>query len=212
MPLRVSVQSGPRLAKKRFKSGKKRVRKNLRAFGGGMNAVGLDGARNVNQVLVDHGHKGDMRARGRLAKDVIERVNVIRTVIGRQRDAGQKHADVRMKQGGQHLVEILCGDSKWQPAQAIVAAKLDDDHGWMQAQNLRKPLDGILGCGAAGAEVHHLVGIAQLVQVTPQRVRIRLAGSESVARRNAVSKADKDRPGLRNCTKRKQNRQNGNKN
>ena len=30
---------------------------NLRAFGGGVDAVCLDGARYVNQVLVDHGHK-----------------------------------------------------------------------------------------------------------------------------------------------------------
>lgn len=177
-----------------------------------MNSVRLDGSRNVNQILVDHGHEGDASARGCFAEDFVEGMNVIGAIIGRQGDSGQKHADVRVKQRGKHLVEILRGNGKRQTAQAVIASKLDDDYGWMHAQNFREPLHGIFGCGAAGAEVDHLIGIAQLVQVALQRVRIRFAGSQTETRRNAVSKADKQRLALGKCTKGEQKRQNGNKN
>lgn len=155
-----------------------------------MDAVRLDGARNVNKVFVDHGNEGDAGTGGRLPKDLIEGVNVIGAVVRRKRNAAQQHTDVRMQQSGEHDVEILPGGRERQSAQTIVAAELDDDHGGMQAQNSRQALHGILGGGAAGAKVHNLIAVAELVEITAQCIRVRLSGGQPVAGGDTVSKAD----------------------
>ncbi len=49
-----------------------RLRDDLGAFGGGVDAVGLDGAGDMDQVFVDHGHKGGVVFGGQVAEDLIE--------------------------------------------------------------------------------------------------------------------------------------------
>lgn len=177
-----------------------------------MNSVWLDGAGKMNEVLVNHGNEGDARARGRLAKDLVKSMNVIGAVIRGKGNAAQQNADVHMQQSRKHFVEILFGGRERQSAQAVVAAKFDDDHGRMQAQDRRKTLHGVFGGGAAGAKVDDLIAIAELVQVAPQRVRVRLAGCESVTGCDAVSKANENRLGLGKRAGGEQDSQEGNKN
>jgi len=81
----------------------------FRAFGGGMDAVLLDGSGDVDQVFVDHGDECDPMFRGEVAEDIVKRPDVVRAVIGRQRDAGQKNIDVRGVQGGEDGVQVLPG-------------------------------------------------------------------------------------------------------
>ena len=52
--------------------GEQGVGDDLGAFGGGMNAVALDGAGNVDQIFVDHGHEGDVVLGREIAKDLVE--------------------------------------------------------------------------------------------------------------------------------------------
>ena len=47
------------------------------AFGGGMNAVGLDAAGDWNQVFVNHGHKGDVVVSGEGAEKLLEGLDIV---------------------------------------------------------------------------------------------------------------------------------------
>jgi len=53
-----------------------------------VDAVLLDGAGDVDEVLVDHGHEGRMMLGGEVAEGLIEGVDVVGTVVGREGDAG----------------------------------------------------------------------------------------------------------------------------
>ena len=83
---------------------------------------------------------------------------------------------------------------KRQTPETIVAAELNDDDGGMQRQDGAQGGNGIFCGGAAGAVICYLVAVAAPVQVPLQRVGIRLASLESVARRDAVAIANKQRP------------------
>ena len=71
-----------------------------------MNAVGLDGAGNFDQILVEHGHEGDVVLGGELGKYLVEGLDVFGAVVGRERDSGQQNPDVRGFERRQHLVQI----------------------------------------------------------------------------------------------------------
>ena len=90
--------------------------------------------------------------RGReIAKDLIEGVDVVGPVIGRQRDAGEQDFYMRALKRGEHLVEIRARLGDGQAAQAVVAAKLDNHDGRVQAQDSGQGGERVFGGGAAGA-------------------------------------------------------------
>ena len=66
----------------------------LRAFGGGMNAVGLDGAGDLIDAVVEHGHEGQMMFGRSVVKDGVETLYVVGAVVGRQGYAYEQDADV----------------------------------------------------------------------------------------------------------------------
>lgn len=125
-----------------------------------MDAVLLDSAGNVDQVLVDHGNKGDMVPCSESTEDLVEGLYVVRPVVWRQGDAGQQDLDVRGFERGKHLVKIASRLVEREAAQPVVAAKLDDDNFWMKPQDGRKTDDSVLGCGSAGTLIYDLVVIA----------------------------------------------------
>jgi len=79
----------------------------LGAYGSGVNAVLLDGAGNVNEVLVDHGDERNSVFGGEVAEDLIEGLDVIGAVVRRQSDASQKNSDVCTLKSGEDSVEVL---------------------------------------------------------------------------------------------------------
>ena len=140
-----------------------------------MNAVRLDGVGDMDQVLVDHGHKGDVCLRGQVAEDLIEGLDVVGPVVGRQGDAGEQNFDVRGFERGQDLIEVAAGLIERQAAQAVVAAEFYNDDFRMKAQDGEQAGDGIFGGGAAGALVDDLVVVALGVELPLQSVREGLA-------------------------------------
>jgi len=118
-----------------------------------MDAVGLNRAGHIDQVFVDHGNKGGVMPGGQVAESLFELLNVIPSVVGRKSNTGQQYFDVSVFQGSQHRVEVVTGLFRWKSAQAVVAAKLDNDHLGMQQQDSAQTGNGILGGGAAGALV-----------------------------------------------------------
>ena len=99
----------------------------LRAFGGGVNAVVLDGVGNVDEVLVDHGDEGGVMLCGQIAEELVEGVDVVGAVVGGQGDAGEQDLDVSGFKGCEDLVEITASLVEGQAAEAVVAAELDED-------------------------------------------------------------------------------------
>lgn len=159
-----------------------------------MDAIGLDRARNVDQVLVNHWHEGDVMFCGEIAEDLIEGVDVVGPVVRWERDACKQYFDVCVRKGGDHGVEVAACLAGRKPAQPVVAAELDNRESGVQSDDEAKIGDCILSGGAAGAFVEDPVAIPEFVELALQCVGIRLPGSEAVARRNAVSIADENRP------------------
>ncbi len=74
-----------------------------------MDAVGLDGAGDVDEVFVDHGDKGSVVLFGEITEDLIEMIYVLLAVVGWKGDAGEQDFDVCVFERGQHLVEVAAG-------------------------------------------------------------------------------------------------------
>lgn len=133
-----------------------------------MDAVGLNGAGDIDQVFVDHGHDGGVMAGGEVEEDLIELMDVIGAVVGRQRDAGDEDLDMRAAERGDDGIKIAAGLIEGQAAQAVVAAELDDDDGRVQVEDGCERDDGVFGRSAAGAAVEDGVGVAEAVKIALQ--------------------------------------------
>ena len=81
----------------------------LRALGGGMDAVLLNGARDVDQVFVDHRHEGCVVLCGQRTEELIEGLDVVGTVVGWQCDAGEQNLDMGAYKRSENLIQILAG-------------------------------------------------------------------------------------------------------
>jgi hypothetical protein len=73
----------------------------------GVDSVLLNGAGNFDEVLVDHGNEGYAVFGSEVAEDLVEGVDVVRTIIGGQGDAREKNLDVSGFESGDNGVEIL---------------------------------------------------------------------------------------------------------
>ena len=123
----------------------------------------LDGAGDVDKVFVDHGDKGGVVFGGQVAEDLLEGVDVVGAVVGREGDAGEQNFDAGSIQGGQDLVEVAARLVGGQAAEAVVAAELDDDDFRVQEQDGADLDDSVLGGGATGALIGNLVVVAACV-------------------------------------------------
>ena len=166
----------------------------LGALGGGMDAILLDGARKVDQIFVDHRNEGYMVLCGEIAEVFVERLDVVRAVIGRKGDAGEKHLDVRGSEGGENGVEVLAGLVGRKTAQAVVASKFNDDYGRMSLKDGVDIGGCIFGCGTAGASILDFVFVAALVEVALERGGPSLIWLQAVSRGDAVAIADDGGP------------------
>src|SRR6185437_4587198 len=108
----------------------------LRALRCRMDPVGLNRSRNVDEVFVDHGNQRDVVLGGKRLENLVKGADVVLTVVGGQRNAGEQDADVGFLQRGDDLVEVPAAAGQGQPAEAVVAAKLDNDNGGVQTQNV----------------------------------------------------------------------------
>ena len=159
-----------------------------------MNSIGLDGAGNVHEIFVDHGHECDVMPRGEVVKHGIKLANVVGAIVGRKSDAGKQNLDAAIGESGEHGVEVVARLIEWKTAQTVVAAEFNDDNFRMKKQDRRQSFHGVLGGGAACSQVLNLVVVAEFVEVALQSIRERLTGRQIVACCNAVAVADDDGP------------------
>ncbi len=136
-----------------------------------MDAVLLNGARDVDQVFVDHRHEGCVVLCGQRTEELIEGLDVVGTVVGWQCDAGEQNLDMGAYKRSENLIQILAGLSQRQAAQAIVAPELDDNGLRMKAQDGGQTGDGVFGGGSAGALIHNLIVVSLGVELPLKSVR-----------------------------------------
>jgi putative ABC transport system ATP-binding protein len=158
-----------------------------------VDAVALNGAGHVHQVFVDHGDKRCVVLLGEVAEDLVEPANVIRAVIGRKRDAGEQHLDMRGGKSGENVIETLAALFEGETAEAVVAAEFDDYDGWTRGENGANADCSVLGGGAAGALIFNGVLVAALAEIALQGRRIGLVGLKPKAGCNTVAIADDHR-------------------
>ena len=170
-----------------------RARNNLRAFGGGMDAVGLNGVGDMDEVFVDHGNECHVMLGGKIAKDLVERLDIVGAVIRWQGDSGEEHLDVRRFECRENGIEVAARLIGGKAAEAVVPAEFDNHDGGMGLENGLEVGCGVLGGGAAGAHIRYLVMEATLFEIALKRIRVGLAGLKTIAGRDAVAVADDDR-------------------
>jgi len=174
----------------RSKGGQQSGDNDLGTSGGGVDSVGLDGAGDVDEILVDHGDEGSVVALGKVAEDLVESVDVVATVVGGQRDAGKENARMCTLERGENGVEVAARLVRGKATQPVVSAKLDDDDSRMQSQHRTETGSRIFCCGAACAQIRYLVVVAALVEISLQSVGEGFAGVKAVPCGDAVAVAD----------------------
>ena len=167
-------------------------REEFGALGGGVDAVRLDGSGHGVDIRVKHGQKRNAIARGDLVIHKVELMNVCGSVVGRERDAGEKDFGVRGEQARDDGFKVALGDRQRQAAQAVVAAEFDYDDCGVHGEDAGQAVDAVFAGVAADAGVDDAVVVAASVEVVLERGGPGLAGFESVAGGDAVSVADDD--------------------
>jgi hypothetical protein len=159
----------------------------------GVDTVGLHTACGPIDVLKKKGEQGHAILLSQQRVSPVELADVIRAIVGRQCDAAEHNFDSCMLKGGDDLVEVFVGAVDGQAAEAVVAAKSDDDKNWFQREDFIHPLDAVLRCVATNACVHYVVVEASGVEITFEKIGITVAGIGAVTCGKAVAKGHDDR-------------------
>ncbi len=162
---------------------------NLGPFGGGMDAVGLNGIRHLIYVPVDVGDHRDMIASGDKGERRIELPDVIRAVIRRQRDAEQNYLTASLEQCGDDGVQIAACVGDGDAAQTVVATEFHEHKHGMQTQDILQTVHAVPGCVATDAGIDDAVVVTMRLQIRLQIVRIGFARSDAIPGRDAVAEA-----------------------
>jgi len=89
-----------------------------------MNAIGLNRAGNIHQVLVNHGNEGCVVLLGEAAKDLLELLDVLLAVVGRKGDASEQDFDVGVFKSREHCIEVAACLVRRQTAEAVVCRRI----------------------------------------------------------------------------------------
>ena len=159
-----------------------------------MNSVRLDCAGDVDQIPVDHGHDGCAVFGGEIAEDLVELMDIVRPVVGRQSNAGEQHFDVRIVERCKHGVEVVSSLIEGKASESIITAEFNDDDCWMQSDDGAETDHGIFTGGAARSLIGNVIVVAELVEVALKRVWVGLAGCQAVSRGDAIAITNEQRP------------------
>lgn len=130
------------------------------AFGGGVDSVGLNGSGYVVDVGENEGQQRDAELFGGERVSLVDGLNVVLPVVGRERDARERNFDARVLERGDDLVKIGAGGGDGQAAKHVVASELNDGDGGMGGEDVVKPIDAIFGGVSADAHVEDAIMVA----------------------------------------------------
>jgi hypothetical protein len=161
----------------------------LRAFGGGVDSVVLNGAGDGVDVSVELGQERNVEFGGEEAIGFVELLDVVGAVVGREGNAGEDDFAAGLEQGGDDGVEVAARVGDGDATEAVVAAEFNDDDGGVEAEDFFQAVDAVFGGVAADARIDDFVVVAATVEVGLEIVGIGLAGSDAIAGGDAVSEA-----------------------
>lgn len=168
-----------------------------------MDAVVAHESGHAVDVLQKERHERDVVFCGQPGVDGVELRGVVRAEVGRQHDAGEQHADVVVLEGLDHSGEILIDAVDGLAAQAVIAAKLEDDEGRMGSEGRRHAREGILGGVAVNALVDELDVVAGCGKGFAEEIGVGIADGRAIAGGEAVAEAQ-DGLGVGEARKQKQ--------
>lgn len=125
-----------------------------------MDAVRLHGSGNGVDVCEDKREQRDIELFGGEHVGLIDGLDVVVSVIGREGDAGERDLNACMLQRGDDLVEIGAGGGDGKAAESVVASELDDGDGGMGSNDVVEAVDAIFGGVSADAHVKDAVVVA----------------------------------------------------
>ncbi len=140
-----------------------------------MNAVSLNGSGDAHEVFVNHRNDRHMMRGGEIEEELIELMNIVRTVVRGQGDPGEQNFDVRVAESSEDRIQIAARDVERKAAQAVIAAELDDDQRGMFVHDARHLSDGVFGGGSAGAAIDDLYVVFEPVEVALEGIWIGLS-------------------------------------
>ena len=155
--------------------------------GGSVGAVVLHHAVYSIDSFEKEGEQGDVVLLREQGVGLVELADVVGAVVGREGDAGEDDFGSAGLEGGDDLVEVSAGVFDTEAAEAVVAAKLDDDDGRLHGDDGGDPFHAVFGGVSADAGVNDAVVVAEAVQILLEELGVALAGLGSVACREAVA-------------------------
>ena len=161
-----------------------------------MDAVGLDGVGDGVHVVEDEGQKRHVELFGGENVGLIDGVDVVLSVVGRESDSGERDFDAGVLEGGDDVVVVGTGGGDGKAAESVVASKLNDSDGGVGGEDVGKAVDTVLGGVSADTHVEDAVVVAVFGEEMLKVVGVSLSGGRSVAGGQAVSEADDDRGGF----------------
>src|ERR1700742_2978723 len=120
----------------------------------------------------------------------VELADVVRAVIGRQRDTAEHNLDACVLKRRDDPVEVLSGAFDGKAAKAIIAAEGDNHDGWFQRQYIVKASHAIFCSVAANACIDYVIMEAFCVEILLQKIGIAVAGISSIAGGETVAKGN----------------------
>lgn len=162
----------------------------LVAFRGGVGAVGLHHSGDAEDSLEEKGEKGELVFFGNDGIGVVELMDVVGAIVGRQGNAGEGDGGSAPFEFGDDAVEVGAGVGDGEAAEAVVATKLDDHEGGFEGDDAVDAGDAVLGGVAADAGVNDAVFVSGVVEVLLEKVGVALAGVGTEAGGEAVAEAD----------------------
>ena len=160
---------------------------------GGMNTVGLHAACRAINVLQQEGEQGNVILPGQQRVRLIELVDVVRAIVGRERDTAEHNFDASSLQGRDYLIQVFARAVDGKAAEAVVAPEGNDNNDGFQGQDIVEPIDTVFGGVAADPRIHDVVIKAFGIEILFEKVGITISRVRAVACSQAVTEGDNDR-------------------
>ena len=166
---------------------------------GGVGSVLLHHAIDAVDALEEEGKKGDGVLFREQGVGLLELVDVVGAVVGREGDSGESDLCAAGLEAREEGIEIGSCVLDAQTAEAVVAAELDDDEGGVEGDDVVDAIEAVFRGVSADALVDDVVAKAASVEVFLEVVGVALAGIGSVAGGEAIAEADQEGATVSRC-------------
>ena len=122
-----------------------------------MDAIRLHGSGNGVNVSEEEGEEPDIELFSGKYVGLIDGLDVVVSVIGREGDACERDFNACMLQRGNDLVEIGASRGDGKAAESVVASELDDGDRRVRSNDVVETVDAIFGGVSADAHVKDVI-------------------------------------------------------